>query len=61
MEDNQVKPTAVNAGAGIWADEFQQQHPRTWASEFTDGQVCILITIPLIMSVWKLPCIAFPS
>lgn len=37
VEDNQVKPTT--AGAGIWANEFQEQHPGSWASEFTD-QVC---------------------
>lgn len=38
VEDNQVKPAMANAGAGAWADEFQQQHPESWAAEFTAGE-----------------------
>lgn len=32
VEDNQVKPTTATAGA--WANEFQEQHPASWATEF---------------------------
>lgn len=55
MEDNQVKPTTAMPGASTWADEFQEQHPKSWASEFTDGEVRFLITIPLIASLLNLP------
>jgi len=40
VEDNQVKPTAAKASAGTWTHEFQEQHPGSWALEFTDGEVC---------------------
>lgn len=39
LEDNQVKPAIANVGAGAWADEFHQQHPESWAAEFTAGEV----------------------
>ena len=55
MEDNQVKPAMANAGAGAWADEFQQQHPESWAAEFTAGEVCFIITISLIVFLMILP------
>lgn len=37
VEDNQVKSATTNADA--WANEFQQQHPESWAAEFTAGEV----------------------
>ena len=43
VEENQVKPGMANAGAGAWADEFQQQHPESWAAEFTAGEVRFII------------------
>lgn len=47
VEDNQVKATTPDSMAGAWADEFQQQHPETWAAEFTAGEVdsCLLLEI----------------
>ncbi|XP_024394848.1 peroxisome biogenesis protein 5 isoform X2 [Physcomitrium patens] len=36
VEDNQVKSATTNADA--WANEFQQQHPESWAAEFTAGE-----------------------
>ena len=51
VEDNQVKPGMANAGAGAWADEFQQQHPESWAAEFTAGEVRFII-MTLIMKVF---------
>jgi len=46
VEDNQVVPPTSKASAGTWAHEFQEQHPGSWASEFNDGEVLFLITIP---------------
>ena len=51
MEDNKVKPAVAKAGAGAgaWANEFQQQHPESWAAEFTAGEVRFTFIISLIV------------
>jgi len=52
VEDNQVKPVLTSARAGAWADEFQEQLPKSRGAEFTAGEVRFYITFFLIFRLF---------